>query len=417
MSKVIEVNNISKQYLLGQIGTSSIAEDFKRYWQKIRSKDGQVLNHGQINDLSKKQDSNNPDYIWALKDISFNVETGDVVGIIGKNGAGKSTLLKILSKITSPSEGIIKVKGRIASLLEVGTGFHPDLSGRDNIYMNGAILGMKKIEIKRKFDEIVDFSGIERFVDTPIKRYSSGMYVRLAFAVAAHLEPEILIIDEVLAVGDREFQQKCFGKMENVSKGGRTILFVSHNLNALQRICNKGILLTQGRMSFQGSITDSINEYLSLTTFLDQKEYIQKDDISTPHFSYLKVELFGRQPELYIDISFKMKFSNKNDEPAFVIFILDNSQGESILYTVPNEEPFVSFIDSDKIFKCRVYLPVLIPGKYYISALAGPHRYVPYEHLREIISFEIIESPFPDGNNPHYESLGSLVSKSIMVND
>jgi lipopolysaccharide transport system ATP-binding protein len=211
MSPVIKVENLSKAYQLGEIGTGTLSRDLERYWARIRGKEDPFLKIGEVNDRSKKGDS---DVVWSLKDINFDIQQGDAIGIIGRNGAGKSTLLKILSRVTAPTTGSVKIKGRIASLLEVGTGFHPELSGRENIYLNGAILGMRKAEIKRKFDEIVDFSGVERYVDTPVKRYSSGMYVRLAFAVAAHLESEILIVDEVLAVGDAEFQKKCLGKME-----------------------------------------------------------------------------------------------------------------------------------------------------------------------------------------------------------
>jgi lipopolysaccharide transport system ATP-binding protein len=228
---VIKVENLGKQYHLGKVGTGTIANDLKRWWHIARGKEDPYLKIGDVNDRTQK--SSNNDVVWAIKDINFEVKQGEVLGIIGKNGAGKSTLLKILSRVTAPTTGDIKVKGRIASLLEVGTGFHPELSGRENIFLNGAILGMTKAEIKTKFDEIVEFSGVERYIDTPVKRYSSGMYVRLAFAVAAHLDSEILILDEVLAVGDAEFQKKCLGKMQDVSRNeGRTVLFVSHNMQA-----------------------------------------------------------------------------------------------------------------------------------------------------------------------------------------
>jgi ABC-type polysaccharide/polyol phosphate transport system ATPase subunit len=257
---VIKVENLSKQYRLGEIGTGSIAHDINRWWHKVRGKEDPYLKIGETNDRTQV---GNSDYVWALKDINFEVQQAEVLGIIGRNGAGKSTLLKILSKTTAPTTGNIKIKGRIASLLEVGTGFHPELSGRDNIYLNGAILGMTKQEIKKKFDEIVDFSGVERYIDTPVKRYSSGMYVRLAFAVAAHLEPEILIVDEVLAVGDAEFQQKCLGKMKDVSvNDGRTVLFVSHNMGAIQKLCTKGIFLLNGEINDCGYIDKIISNYL-----------------------------------------------------------------------------------------------------------------------------------------------------------
>ena len=241
---VISVENLSKQYRLGQVGRATMRDDFNRWMHRLAGKEDPYLKIGEENERSKK---GNSDYVWALKDINFEVRRGDVLGIIGRNGAGKSTLLKILSKVTVPTTGQIKIRGRIASLLEVGTGFHPELSGRDNIFLNGAILGMTRNEIKSKFDEIVEFAGIDRYIDTPVKRYSSGMYVRLAFAVAAHLEPDILIIDEVLAVGDAEFQKKCLGKMKDVSeREGRTVLFVSHNMLATKNLCQNGIFLKNG---------------------------------------------------------------------------------------------------------------------------------------------------------------------------
>ena len=253
----IEFDNVSKQYALGSIGTGTLSRDLNRWWARIRGKEDPYLRIGEVNDRSQKAMGN---FVWALKDINFKVERGEVLGIIGKNGAGKSTLLKILSRVTSPTTGCIRAKGRIASLLEVGTGFHPDLTGRENIYMNGAIMGMTKHEITRKLDEIVDFAGVEKYIDTPVKRYSSGMTVRLGFAVAAHLEPEILVVDEVLAVGDAEFQRKAVGKMQDVAKGeGRTVLFVSHNMGSMQQLCRKGVLLENGSVAFSGICYESVS--------------------------------------------------------------------------------------------------------------------------------------------------------------
>ena len=261
MATAIEFNNISKIYRLGLVSTGTLAHDLKRWWtMNIRGKEDPYLTIGETNDRSTKGES---EYVWALKDINFKVEQGDVVGIIGKNGAGKSTLLKILSKVTAPTTGTIRARGRIGSLLEVGTGFHPEMTGRENIYMNGAILGMTKAEITKKLDEIVDFSGCERYIDTPVKRYSSGMMVRLGFAVAAHLDPEILVVDEVLAVGDAEFQKKAIGKMQDVSRGeGRTVLFVSHNMAAVRNLCHTGIILNNGSVVFSGTADKAIENYL-----------------------------------------------------------------------------------------------------------------------------------------------------------
>lgn len=262
MSKVIKVDNLSKIYRLGLVGRKTIAEDLNRMWARITGKEDPYLKIGETNNRAVKGKG---DFVWALKDINFEVSKGERFGIIGKNGAGKSTLLKILSRIASPTSGAVKVKGRVASLLEVGTGFHPELSGRDNIFLNGSILGMTQSEIKKKFDSIVDFSGVERYIDTPVKRYSSGMYVRLAFAVAAHLEPEILIVDEVLAVGDAEFQKKCLGKMHDVSeKEGRTVLFVTHNLTAMKNLCQKTIILNNGELLSSGDTESMIKLYNEL---------------------------------------------------------------------------------------------------------------------------------------------------------
>ena len=262
MDTAIKFENISKQYRLGLVSTRTLSHDLHRWWQTaVLRKEDPYLKIGETNDRSKKGDS---EYVWALRNINFDVEQGDVLGIIGKNGAGKSTLLKILSRVTTPTTGTIKAKGRIASLLEVGTGFHPELTGRENIYMNGSIMGMTKAEITRKLDEIVDFAGVERYLDTPVKRYSSGMTVRLGFSIAAHLEPEILVVDEVLAVGDAEFQKKAIGKMQDVSKGeGRTVLFVSHNMTAVKNLCTTGVLLKNGRVHFSGLVSDVVDYYLS----------------------------------------------------------------------------------------------------------------------------------------------------------
>jgi len=264
MSEVIlKIENLSKQYRLGTVGTGTISHDLNRWWHKIRGKEDPFLKVGEVNDRATK---GNSEYVWALKDINFEVKKGEVLGIIGKNGAGKSTLLKILSKVTGPTTGSIKSRGRIASLLEVGTGFHPELTGRENIYLNGAILGMTKAEINSKIDEIVEFSGCERYIDTPVKRYSSGMTVRLAFSVAAHLEPDILVIDEVLAVGDAEFQKKAIGKMQDISKGeGRTVLFVSHDMGAISQLCTNCVLLNNGEIFKIDKTEEVINLYLNST--------------------------------------------------------------------------------------------------------------------------------------------------------
>ncbi|MDG2433721.1 ABC transporter ATP-binding protein [Flavobacterium sp.] len=290
---ILKAENISKQYRLGQVGTGTLRHDLNRWWYKIRGKENPYLKIGEVNDRSTKGES---DYVWALQDINFEVERGEVLGIIGKNGAGKSTLLKILSRVTAPTTGSIKFGGRVASLLEVGTGFNGEMTGRENVYLNGAILGMTKKEIASKIDEIIEFSGCERYIDTPVKRYSSGMTVRLAFAVAAFLEPEILIIDEVLAVGDAEFQKKAIGKMQDISrKGGRTVLFVSHNMAAIQKLCNKCILLEYGKFVTQGRTEDVIQYYLERSKE-NKSEYLFNTAVSKHKVAYatkLRIEDAG----------------------------------------------------------------------------------------------------------------------------
>jgi lipopolysaccharide transport system ATP-binding protein len=293
---ILKVENLSKQYRLGLVGTGTIKHDLNRFWHRVRGKEDPYLKVGAVNDRSSEATEN---YVWALQEINFEVKRGEVLGIIGKNGAGKSTLLKILSRVTSPTTGVIKTKGRIASLLEVGTGFHPELTGRENIYLNGAILGMTKKEIKSKEEEIIEFSGCKLYIDTPVKRYSSGMRVRLGFAVAAFLDPDILIVDEVLAVGDAEFQKKAIGKMQDISKGdGRTVLFVSHNMASVQALCTKALVIKDGSLAFEGDVGQGIDFYLK-----DAKKDYEIDKSIFP----IKNELFGISFE---DITIHMKDDN-----------------------------------------------------------------------------------------------------------
>jgi lipopolysaccharide transport system ATP-binding protein len=320
---VIKVEDLSKQYRLGQIGTGSLAHDINRLWYKLRGKEDPYIKIGDTNDRTSK---GNSDYVWALRDVNFDIQQGDVVGIIGRNGAGKSSLLKILSRTTSPTTGKVKLKGRIASLLEVGTGFHPELSGRENIFLNGAILGMTKSEIKSKFDEIVAFSGVERYIDTPVKRYSSGMYVRLAFAVAAHLQSEILIVDEVLAVGDAEFQKKCLGKMKDVStQQGRTVLFVSHNMGAVRGLCNTGILMQHGKVEQIGPVNHVIGKYLInpsavFNNFLkDPNDSIAIESVAFKNSAGDNTQNFKIGDDLILEINYFAK--DRYEQPYFWIAV------------------------------------------------------------------------------------------------
>jgi lipopolysaccharide transport system ATP-binding protein len=292
---VISVEHLSKKYDLGVIGTGTLSRDLNRWWARLRGKPDPYTRIGQRDHFERMGET-----ILALDDISFSVEQGEALGIIGKNGAGKSTLLKILSRVTAPTSGVVKVKGRIGSLLEVGTGFHPELTGRENVYLNGAILGMRKEEVNRKFDEIVDFSGVDKFIDTPVKRYSSGMYVRLGFAVAAHLDPEILIVDEVLAVGDAEFQKKCLGKMGDVTSEGRTVLFVSHNMTSVQNLCQSGFLINNGQIIQKGKIETIITNYMSTDNITNDLS-VRKDRRGGEKFRFLKVEILDAESKKEIN--------------------------------------------------------------------------------------------------------------------
>ncbi|WP_294211746.1 polysaccharide ABC transporter ATP-binding protein [uncultured Chryseobacterium sp.] len=341
----LKAENISKQYRLGQVGTGTLTHDLNRFWYKIRGKEDPYLKIGESNDRSSK---GNSEYVWSLRDINFEIEQGDAVGIIGRNGAGKSTLLKILSKVTKPTTGKIYTNGRIASLLEVGTGFHPEMTGRENIYLNGAILGMTRKEITRKFDEIVDFSGVERYIDTPVKRYSSGMYVRLAFAVAAHLESEILIVDEVLAVGDAEFQKKCLGKMGDVTKGeGRTVLFVSHNMTAVETLCNKAISMHQGFITDIGKPEILIKNYLAESIFNRRKidsESIEaaKGNENIKIISASINNASSIDPDEMIDV-------NSNIDVVFELLNLTKNELLSISFDLKNTRGDIIFGSGDMI--------------------------------------------------------------------
>ena len=363
----IEFDHVGKQYRLGLVSTGTFSHDLNRWWtMNVRHKEDPNLKIGETNDRSKKGDSN---YVWALKDINFNVEQGDVVGIIGKNGAGKSTLLKLLSRVTTPTVGEIRARGRIASLLEVGTGFHPEMTGRENIFMNGAIMGMTKQEIGKKLDEIIDFSGCERYIDTPVKRYSSGMTVRLGFAIAAHLEPEILVVDEVLAVGDAEFQKKAIGKMQDVSKGqGRTVLFVSHNMDSMLKLCKKGVILENGMVKYQSDIASTVAEYLN-NDISDSSYSCDENNTASPvylsSFKFVGTDnqkrgLFSLNDKISIDLNIKKK-SGFVLEQNMVMSILINTLGGMRVAT--KEIPLSNF-DREKEYHLEYPANVLMPNKY-----------------------------------------------------
>lgn len=393
---VIKVENVGKQYHLGQVGTGTISHDLNRWWHTIRGKEDPYLKIGETNDQTKKGIG---EIVWALRDINFDVRHGEVLGIIGKNGAGKSTLLKILSRVTTPTVGEIKVKGRIASLLEVGTGFHPELTGRENIFLNGAILGMNKSEIKSKFDEIVDFSGVERYIDTPVKRYSSGMYVRLAFAVAAHLESEILIVDEVLAVGDQEFQDKCLGKMKSVSGEGRTVLFVSHNMAAVKSLCKRAIVLKSGQTFFDGEVSLGISKYLEAMSPSENKGVIENHhriintgnafikDIKVNNSEYEKGNsiYFSKQISIEFNIDFKSEVNN-----LFFDARISSNDGIELLHAMNLYDG--NLINASKGLT-QVKLDIennLQPGKYFISLGVHLSDGKTLDYLENVIEFNVL---------------------------
>ncbi|MFC6876139.1 ABC transporter ATP-binding protein [Flavobacterium myungsuense] len=406
MSIVIKAENISKQYRLGSVGSGTVKDDLKRWYYNVRGKEDPFLKIGDSNDRSLKGES---DYVWSLKNINFEINQGDSVGIIGRNGAGKSTLLKILSQVTQPTTGKIYTKGRIASLLEVGTGFHPEMTGRENIFLNGAILGMRKHEITRKFDEIVDFSGVERYIDTPVKRYSSGMYVRLAFAVAAHLESEILIVDEVLAVGDAEFQKKCLGKMGDVSKGeGRTVLFVSHNMAAVSTLCSKAMYLKNGLLIKQDTCNKIIDLYINdgnnsgAEVLKDQIVYQQK----CPHayFDAIRIVSDGEisnsvriDKDVVIEIEYTVTTEGIQLWPS--IHLLD-SLGTCILATFNSPSSSINFDEyyNKPLSKgkyrtvCKIPANFLNESSYKISAFLVPPVNSEMAMVQEVLSFGVNET-------------------------
>ena len=388
---ILKVENLSKQYRLGTVGTGTISHDLNRLIAKIRGKEDPYLKIGESNDRASK---GNSQYVWALKDINFEVERGEILGLIGKNGAGKSTLLKILSKVTGPTKGKVKSKGRIASLLEVGTGFHPEMTGKENIFLNGAILGMTKKEIQLKLNEIVSFSGCERYIDTPVKRYSSGMKVRLAFAVAAHLEPDILVVDEVLAVGDAEFQKKAIGKMQDISNSeGRTVLFVSHNMAALKSLCTRAIVLDKGEVVFGGNPIEAINFYKK-NKFKEIKQ-INWDFNKSPGNNLAKlksIEIINKESDFYIenDIKIEINYFNLKSNQTLNLSVSVYDNNDTYILASPN-------LERKKLEKGEYKSTLIIPanflniGKYYFTILLIGDNFEIIAEVEKIISIELIE--------------------------
>jgi lipopolysaccharide transport system ATP-binding protein len=404
---VIQVDRLSKRYRLGTIGGRRLADDLNRWWATFRGKADPL---SKIEPSLASNPSRHSDTICALNDVSFEVNQGEVLGIIGRNGAGKSTLLKILSRVTAPSSGEVRVKGRIASLLEVGTGFHQELTGRENIFLNGAILGMTKAEIRSKFDEILAFAEVEKFIDTPVKRYSSGMYVRLAFAVAAHLDPEILIVDEVLAVGDAAFQKKCLGKMQDVAGEGRTVLFVSHNMSAVTSLCKRAILLTQGCLTIDKTAGKAVEHYIALNASHAANVWQpgSSENSAAIRFSSASIAEYGLG---VLRFTADLQTIDRH-RPAFVAFDLTDRAGTPIMQILPEVEPFLR--DSNRMHRVEVEveMPPLIPGRYLLDLWVGSHFSETIDYVRGALAFQSIESPTAGRSFPHSSNHGFLVPKS-----
>lgn len=398
---VIKIENVSKQYRLGNVGTGTLSHDLNRFFAKMTGKEDPTAKVGVANRL----DTVDGRFVWALQNINLEICDGEVLGIVGKNGAGKSTLLKLMSRVTAPTVGNIKIKGRIASLLEVGTGFHPELTGKENIFLNGAILGMTKREISSKFEEIVEFSGVKKYVNTPVKRYSSGMYVRLAFAVAAHLEPEILIVDEVLAVGDAEFQKKAIGKMQAVSRSGRTVLFVSHNLTAVEQLCTKGILMQNGMLKMEGKVHDITSAYKQMS--VDENELRRSGTRVMEFLEYQMTDMAGKKTdEVFLGDNFKVTaLSRANDQIDFCDMTLDiRNDANEFIGHVTNADDLFEIKKMKKGDEMTVEVTVksisFAPATYYISLWLG-NSYGTFDYIENCIRFTIkqgesfIKRPYP----------------------
>lgn len=418
---ILKAENISKQYRLGLVGTGTLSHDLNRFWHRVRGKEDPYLKVGAVNDRSSKAKE---DYVWALRDINFEVQQGEVLGIIGKNGAGKSTLLKILSRVTSPTTGVIKTKGRIASLLEVGTGFHPELTGRENVFLNGAILGMSRTEINDKFDEIVDFSGCEMYIDTPVKRYSSGMKVRLAFAVAAHLEPDILVIDEVLAVGDAEFQKKAIGKMQDISSGdGRTVLFVSHNMAAVQSLCTRGIVLENGVSVFDGDVDQCIDYYLSSNANQINKPLREREDRTGRNvFRFTEIKINSKTKDnlqellsgenYQVEVTFEVKV--KLNKVAIRLQFIDKNNNVRFLCNNRFVDDFY-ILNENNNYKVKIDVPRFpLPNGLYSIQLTCFSENGVEDDIERAIEFNVIGGDFFKTGKEQVSKEGVLIDYSFL---
>jgi lipopolysaccharide transport system ATP-binding protein len=404
-SPVISVRGISKRYHLGAMGGHDTLRDQLAHGTKSLLR--------RLQSAQKPKENGEDETFWALKDVSFDLGEGEVLGVIGSNGAGKSTLLKLLSQITEPTLGEVCIRGRVASLLEVGTGFHPELTGRENIYLNGAILGMSKAETRKKFDEIVAFAEVERFLDTPVKRYSSGMYMRLAFAVAAHLEPEILIVDEVLAVGDARFQDRCMDRMRLVSGRGRTILFVSHNMVAIRSLCRNVIILERGRLVFAGPTAEGVALYAGQSPGSINQTWTRPPGQTPPCVSFerLHLSLTGKQPALTLHCEMAIRCVDRSDDAFVAVDIFDDT-GAAMMQALPQPRPFLEMGRGLHQLTMEIELPPLVPGRYIADAWVGSHYTSTYDWLKRALAFEILETPSPGRTFPHTLEHGRIVPVS-----
>ncbi len=389
----IKIEDVSKLYSLGLVGTRTLTHDLNRWWCRVRGKEDPYLKIGQRNSRSKRGTS---DFVWALRDISIEVAEGEILGIIGENGAGKSTLLKILSRVTAPTKGTVRIRGRVGSLLEVGTGFHPELTGRENIYLNGAILGMSKNDIATQLDAIVDFSGCAMYIDTPVKRYSSGMYVRLAFAVAAHLQTDVLIVDEVLAVGDVGFQERCLSKMNGISREGRTVLFVSHNLGAISQLCMRAIVMSQGSICFEGSVQHAVDTYLDYNEDVPHG-YHANDKNPDGMKSIVLTEVtcadtngsekYDFKMDECININLRATGKSQHDGEVLSIAMHDNSGNR--VFTTEQETSGIEINSSGKGIRVVVPAGVLTPGRYQLTAAVHVPNNMVIDEVRQAVVFNV----------------------------
>lgn len=399
MNPIIKVENLSKSYIIGH----ESRERYTTLRDQMARKAKSWFSFGKGEKIKHTTEE-----FWALKDINFEINQGDRIGIIGRNGAGKSTLLKILSRITEPTTGKITISGRVASLLEVGTGFHPELTGRENIFLNGAILGMSRAEIRKKFDEIVDFAEVEKFLDTPVKRYSSGMYVRLAFAVAAHLEPEILIVDEVLAVGDAQFQKKCLGKMEDVSKNeGRTVIFVSHNITAIRTLCNVGLLLSEGQIEFQGQINLVLSSYKKNSekrlTSIYENENISRGETS---ISSASIRVKGVQPFIILELDLQLEVEDKHGDSILVLDIL-NSDTVCVFQSMITINDYLEIKKLSQGIIVEIDLFGIVIDSYTLNISLTTTLFKNIVYLKDKLFFEIVDSPVKEKINFDYKGTGN----------